>query len=137
MKKLSFAVFFVFACTVSVFSQAQRQESLTTDDVYKALDQNFENYAWVHLLLADKSEDKRAPRVKMNRLSYDINVIDENGMEKTGKGEVVYVEIIKGGYRYDIKLDFSPKKEKGAERSATVKGRIYGKLLVDVARSEQ
>ncbi|MDR2468542.1 MAG: hypothetical protein LBD22_06245 [Spirochaetaceae bacterium] len=118
------------------FASAQtRSQAISLDEVFKILDTNFEKFEWVHQLLADKTEDSRQNAIKMNRLSYDIT-LEEKGEELVKQGEVVYIEIIRAGYRYDMKFDFSPKREKGAERANTVRNRIYGKLLVDILPSK-
>ena len=134
MRRITMGLVFLFVSAGIAFSQTN-QNKLTVDDVYQILDENFGKFEWVHQLLAEKSEDSRTPHVKVTRLAYPITV-NRDGVETTESGEIVYIEVIKAGYRYDMKFDFSPKQERGAERSRTVKNRIYGKLLVDVPREQ-
>ncbi|MDR2481949.1 MAG: hypothetical protein LBD07_06675 [Spirochaetaceae bacterium] len=128
MKKLILSFLLLFIGGSFVFSQ----NNPTIDDVFKVLDGNFDKFSWVHVLLAEKTDDNRPTFVKMNRLPYDVVVVEDTGEEKSLQGEVIYIEIRKSGFRYNLKLDFSPKKEKGAERATTVKNRLYGKLLAEI-----
>jgi hypothetical protein len=129
MNKRVLAVFLAVFGGAALFAQANPNQEV--NDAIKTLGDCFEKYEWVHLTFAEKTEDTRATSAKIDRLSYDIPV-DENGEEKIKQGEVLYLRIIKAGYRYDMKFDFSPKKLRSFERSRTVQNRVFKSLLVDI-----
>jgi hypothetical protein len=133
MKKRVLAVFLA-AFGGALFAQANPNQAV--DGAIKTLGDCFEKYEWVHLAFAEKSEDAGPTSVKLDRLSYDIPV-DENGEEKIKQGEVLYLRIIKAGYRYDMKFDFSPKKLRSFERSRTVQNRVFKSILIDILPPEK
>ena len=129
MKKRAMVILWAVFGGAALFAQANPNQLV--NDAIKTLGDNFEKYEWVSLAFAEKTEDTGPTSVKLDRLSYDIPV-DENGEEKIKAGEVLYLRIIKGGYRYDMKFDFSPKKLKGFERSRTIQNRVFKNLLIDI-----
>lgn len=130
MKKPVILCLFLCAASAFVFSQSRGgSPQVTADDVIKRLDSNFEKYPFVHLLIAEKTEDKRTPKSSLNTLAYQTLVADKFGIEKMEDGEVLYAQVIKNGWRYDVKLDFSPKKEKGTKPAQTVKNSLYKGVL--------
>ncbi|MDR2864103.1 MAG: hypothetical protein LBV68_00650 [Spirochaetaceae bacterium] len=124
MKKPLLFLSFLFVFSGFVFSQ-----DLTFDDVIKVLDEDFAHYSYVHQLVSTRTDDDRKPSVKITRLPYPAG-FDKEGKEQ--KGEIVYIEIVKDGYRYTMKFDFLAKRETRALYTSDVKSRIYGGLLSDM-----
>jgi hypothetical protein len=129
MNKILIFCFLFVSSTGLLFSQ-----TLTVNDVFKLLDENFENYPYVHQIDAAKTDDQRATNVKITRLPYTYE-LDEVG--NVVKGEKVYITITRGGYRYSMVFDFLPRREGQSARSEDVKSRIYGGLLSDLRPQRQ
>lgn len=131
MKKILFLCLCGVIAT-GAFAQAARQQQPTIEEAIAILDGNFTAYPYVHQLLTDKTDDNRPRRCKITRQPYEIT-IEEKGEEKTVKAEVVIVEIINNGYRYELKFDFTPKKEKGTKFSKTVWNTVRSGILNDLS----
>jgi hypothetical protein len=105
----------------------------TLDDVWSVLNEDFGKYQYAQLIQTNITSDARPPHVVINRLPY------ERGVDMYGdqlKGEVVYITIRQGGYRYTLKYDFVPQNEKDALRVEDVKLRTYNLLARIVPEAE-
>lgn len=131
MRKLLCLSLFALICG-GAFAQARQQGQPTIEDVLSILDKNFNTYPWVYQILADKNEDTRQERQVINRMTTKIPIV-VNGEEKEAQSEMVYVLIIKNGYRYDLTLQFMPEQRKGAKRAKTVWNNIRTHLMGDLS----
>ncbi|MDR2602125.1 MAG: hypothetical protein LBC53_06710 [Spirochaetaceae bacterium] len=125
MKKL-------FFCVATLLFSAGAGFAAPLDDAFKALDENFKKYPFAHLISLNKYEDDRSPRnpiKQFQRMPYDSEMLDEDG--EPLKGEVLYLTVIKGGFRYELKVDFLPFKEKKAADIKTARSQIL-KLFRDI-----
>jgi hypothetical protein len=123
----------LFCLSISSLSVVFSQ-TLTLDDAFRVLDEDFAKYPYVHQIEAARTDDSRAQSVKITRLPYKYDVDDQGN---TMQAEKVYITIIRGGYRYRMVFDFLPRPEGQSLRSSDVKSRTYGALLADLRARQQ
>lgn len=111
-------------CAGLVFGQ-QAAKQYTVDDVWATLNEYFSKYPWANPSIADKRPTVEAPTITIARFGYPL------GMDSMGdalNGEILHIKIIKGGYRYTMRYDFTPIRERGSIRSEDLKNSTYGLL---------
>jgi hypothetical protein len=102
-----FALFIL--CAASLWAQEQ---AYTLQDAVLLLETDFEKYPWAHIYYSRKIHDGSPESVKVMRQTYE-------------QGEVVTMRITKGGWRYELKLNFAVEKQAYAKRSYDIKYAIY------------
>ncbi|MDR2659279.1 MAG: hypothetical protein LBC27_04740 [Spirochaetaceae bacterium] len=110
MKKISvFSIVAVMLC--AIYANAQ-ELNYTAEEAVQLLESDFSKYAWVHLYYNRKIHDNSSPSTKVARQVYE-------------DGEIVTMQIIYGGWRYEIKLNFIHEKQIFAKRSYDVRKAVY------------
>jgi hypothetical protein len=109
MKKypVLFALFFI--CGLTVWPQEQKY---TVEEAVRLLESDFAKYPWVHLYYSRKIHDASAAATKVMRQTYE-------------NGEIVTMNITRGGWRYEVKLNFASEKQAFAKRAHDVKTAVY------------
>jgi hypothetical protein len=104
-------VFFalLILCAASVWAQEQ---TWTLQDAVLMLENDFERYSWAHIYYNRKIHDGSPESVRVMRQTYE-------------QGEVVTMRITKGGWRYELKLNFATEKQTFARRSYDIKHAVY------------
>jgi hypothetical protein len=106
-KSVVFALFIL--CAAYALPQEQ---TYTLQDAVRLLESDFEKYPWAHIYYNRKIHDSRAELVKVIRQTYE-------------QGEIVTMRITKGGWRYELKLNFSTEKQVFVKRSYDVREAVY------------
>jgi hypothetical protein len=123
--------FFCFLLTVTAFTLcavniSAQEDNYSDQDIVNILNSNFEKYPWAHLYYSRKIPDNGRPFIKFARQAYET-------------GEVVTAEITKGGWRYELKINFTNEKQTYAKRGYDVKMALYqslGELLPEKKEPE-
>jgi hypothetical protein len=128
---------FLASVILALFANLAFSQSVSTiEDVFKVLDANIKKYPYAHLVAINKYDDDRSPRnpiKQFQRFQYDSESTDVDGNPL--RGEVVYITMIKNGYRYELKVDFLPAKERNSKDIKTVRGQIL-RIVRDLPESE-
>jgi hypothetical protein len=109
MKKSPAVLVCLLLCAVCAWPQNQ---DYTLQDAVLLLENNFEKYPWAHIYYNRKIHDNSKESVKVMRQTYE-------------QGEVVTMRITKGGWRYELKLNFTTEKQTFARRSYDIKHAVY------------
>jgi hypothetical protein len=123
--------FFCFLLTVTAFTLcavniSAQENNYSAQDIVNMLNSNFEKYPWAHLYYSRKIPDNGRPSTKFASQAYE-------------GGEVVTAEITKGGWRYELKINFTNEKQIYAKRGYDVKMALYqsiGDLLPEKKEPE-
>jgi hypothetical protein len=124
MKKFfySFLTLTVLAlCAADINAQ---ENQYTVEAIVDILNEDFEKYPWAHIYYSRKIQDQGGPLTKFVRSAYE-------------NGEIVTAEIRKGGWRYEIKLNFITAKQVYAKRSHDIKLALYSTISDLLPQTEQ
>jgi hypothetical protein len=99
-------------CAVGAGAQ---ELNYTADEAIQLLENDFSKYAWAHVYYNRKIHDDSNSSTKVARQVYD-------------NGEIVTLQIVQGGWRYEIKLNFINEKQVFAKRSYDVKKTVFHSL---------
>jgi hypothetical protein len=105
-------LFFITVFALCIVDIGAQENIYSIDDVLNTLNSDFEKYPWAHLYYNRKIHDNGRPYVKFLSQAYE-------------NGEVVNVEIRKGGWRYEVKINFISEKQIYAKRTYDIKMAIY------------
>jgi hypothetical protein len=109
MKKYTVLFVVLFLCGLNGWSQEQ---NYTVEDAVRLLESDFSKYPWVHLYYNRKIHDSSSAVTKVVRQIYE-------------NGEIVTMRITRGGWRYELKLNFASEKQAFAKRAYDVKTAVY------------
>jgi hypothetical protein len=117
MKQIALAGILLGVCVLGLYAQdTENALQYTVDDTVQLLENDFEKYPYAELFYNKKSQDVRAPFTKVQRQVYQDGDI---------AGELVTFDIVKGGWRYEVKIDFTTNKHVHSKRSYDVKKAVY------------
>jgi hypothetical protein len=119
MKKIPFLFLILLATASLAFAQ---KKTASLDDVWALFNTNFTKFPYVHQIQAENTDDNRTAKIEITTLPYTKG---ENFDGTPILGEMVYIMIRQGGFRYDMKFDFVSEKEKGARGSLGVKNSVW------------
>jgi hypothetical protein len=126
MKKITIVCVMLLAMFGAAFAQSDpapdASQKYTMDDVWNVLNTAFDKYEWAQQVAADKSPSPRPAGISIHRYGFQQGADD---LGKTLSGEIMYITIYRGGYRYYMRYEFYPKKESGAIRTQDLKAATY------------
>jgi hypothetical protein len=110
MKKIPILLLISFMlCAVDAGAQ---ELNYTVDETIQLLESDFSRYAWVHIYYNRKIHDDSGPLTKVARQVYE-------------DGEIVTLQIVQGGWRYEVKLNFISEKQIFAKRAYDAKKLVF------------
>jgi hypothetical protein len=110
MKKIP--VFLLVSFMLCAIYASAQELNYTADEAVQLLESDFSKYAWVHIYYNRKIHDAGAPLTKVSRQVYE-------------DGEIVTMQIVQGGWRYEVKLNFITEKQIFAKRSYDAKKLVF------------
>jgi hypothetical protein len=112
MKKTGWLSLLFFMLMLSAVNVQAQEHNYTLENVFSLLENNFSKYPWAHIYYSRKTPDSGRYYVKIWRRPYD-------------NGEVVLVNMVRNGWRYEIKVNFTGRKEVFAKRSHDIRNSLY------------
>jgi hypothetical protein len=110
MKKIT--VFLLVSFMLCAIDAGAQELNYTTDEAVQLLENDFAKYAWVHIYYNRKIHDAGAPLTRVARQVYE-------------GGEIVTMQIVQGGWRYEVKLNFITEKQIFSKRSYDAKKLVF------------
>jgi hypothetical protein len=112
MKKTGLLSLLFFMLMLAAVNVQAQEDNYTVENVFTLLESNFSNYPWAHIYYNRKIPDSGRYYIKLGRYLYD-------------GGEVVLLNMVRNGWRYEVKVNFAGQKEVFAKRSKDIKNSLY------------
>jgi hypothetical protein len=98
--------------------------AISVDNAIKIFNDTCKKYEWAHLTKNIQTSDDRSEKVDLARKKYP-------------GGEIFILTIIKGGNRYEIKVDFLDKSEPNSVRITDVKKSVLNTMQAILPKDMQ